>query len=123
MSRGETGFTLVEVVVAFVIVTLTLAGIYHAIAGAYRGEARALVRDQALAHARAHLETIGVSQPLELGETTGTYVTGMAWRLTVAPTDTPAYKAQAFRIVLEPLEENGQPFLRLETFKLVPRTN
>ncbi len=119
--RDEAGFTLVEVVVAFAVVVLVLASIYHAVAGAYRGEARAQVRDQALAQARAHLEVIGIEQPFELGETTGTYVTGVAWRLTIAPVEALAYKGQAFRIVLEPLDHSGHPLLRLETFKLRPR--
>ena len=123
MRRDEAGFTLIEVLVAFAIVALVLASVYHAITEAYRGEARAQVREQALAQARAHLETIGVEQQLAPGETTGSYSTGMAWRLAVAPVATLAYKGQAFRIVLEPLNENGQPILRLETFKLAPRTN
>jgi general secretion pathway protein I len=123
VRRDEAGFTLIEVLVAFAIVALVLASVYHAIAEAYRGEARAQVREQALAQARAHLETIGVEQQLAPGETTGSYATGMAWRLAVAPVATLAYKGQAFRIVLEPLDENGQPILRLETFKLAPRAN
>ena len=123
MKRGEAGFTLVEVLVAFVIVALVLASTYHAIAEAYRGQARAQVREQALAQARAHLEAIGVEQRLAPGETTGSYVTGLAWRLAIAPVETPAYKGHAFRIQLEPLDQNGQPILRLETFKLSPRTN
>ena len=121
MLRDEAGFTLVEVVVAFAVVVLVLASIYHAVAGAYRGEARAQVRDQTLAQARAHLEAIGIEQPFELGETTGTYVTGMAWRLTITPVEALAYKGQAFRLVLEPLDHGGHPFFRLETFKLRPR--
>lgn len=54
VRRGEAGFTLVEVLIAFAIVALVLASIYHAIAEAYRGEARAQAREQALAQARAH---------------------------------------------------------------------
>ena len=121
MIRDEAGFTLVEVVVAFAVVVLVLASIYHAVAGAYRGEARAQVRYQALAQTRAHLEAIGIEQPFDLGETTGTYVTGMAWRLTVTPVEALAHKGQAFRLVLEPLDHGGHPLLRLETFKLRPR--
>lgn len=123
MRRSEAGFMLIEALVAFAIVALVLASIYHAIAEAYRGEARAQVREQALAQARAHLETIGVEQQLAPGETSGTYASGVAWRLAVAPVNTLAYKGRAFRIVLEPLDENGQPMLRLETFKLAPQTN
>jgi len=117
----EAGFTLVEVVVAFAVVVLVLASIYHAVAGAYRGEGRAQVRDQALAQARAHLEVIGIEHPFELGESTGTYATGMAWRLTISPVEALAYKGQAFRIVLEPLDANGNTLVRLETFKLSAR--
>lgn len=120
MRRSEAGFMLIEALVAFAIVALVLASIYHAIAEAYRGEARAQVREQALAQAR---ETIGVEQQLAPGETSGTYASGVAWRLAVAPVNTLAYKGRAFRIVLEPLDENGQPMLRLETFKLAPQTN
>ena len=87
-----------------------LASIYHAVAGAYR-EARAQVRDQALAQARAHLEVIGIEQPFELGETAGTYATGVAWRLTISPVEALAYKGQAFRIGLESLDHSGHPLV------------
>ena len=121
MMRDEAGFTLVEVIVAFAVVVLVLASIYQAVVGAYRGEARAQVRERALAQARAHLEVIGVEHPVEPGESTGSYATGVAWRLTVTPVEVLAYKGQAFRIVLEPLDESGNPLLRLETFKLATR--
>jgi len=121
MLRDEAGFTLVEVIVAFAVVILVLASVYNAVVEAYRGEARARVRDQALAQARAHLEVIGVEHPFEPGQSTGTYVSGVAWRLSITPVEALAYKGQAFRIVLEPLDESGNPLLRLETFKLSAR--
>jgi general secretion pathway protein I len=116
--RSEAGFTLVEVVVAFAIVTIMLAALYQAIAGAYRGYARTQIREQALALARAHLEAIGVEEPLLPGERTGTYSTGLAWRLTVEPAGTSSFRGHAFRIVLEALDPGENPLLRLETFKL-----
>ena len=123
MRQREAGFTLVEVLVAFAIVAMVLAGLYQLIAGAFRGEARAKVHEQALALARAHLAAIGIEQPLAPGETTGVYATGFAWRLTVEPVETLSYKGRAFRIVLEPLDRTGKPLARLETFKLAPRAN
>ena len=119
MRQGEAGFTLIEVLVAFAIVALVLAGIYQALAGAFRGENRAQVQERVLALARAHLETIGLEQPLEPGETAGTYQTGLSWHLTVAPVASLSDKGQAFRIVLEAQGADGRPLLRLETFKLV----
>jgi general secretion pathway protein I len=123
MRRHDAGFTVVEVIVSFAIVTLVLAALYHSLAGAYRGYARAQVREQTLALARAHLEVIGIEETLQPGESTGTYATGVAWRLAVKPVETEAYKGRAFRILLEALDHGGQPLLRLETFKLGLRTN
>jgi len=124
MRHGEAGFTLVEVVVAFAIVSLVLGGLYQAMAGAWHGVARTQVREQALALARAHLEAIGVEQPATPGMTAGTYATaGIAWRLAVEPIETRGYKGRAVRIVLETLDQAGNPLVRLETFKLGPRPN
>jgi general secretion pathway protein I len=118
VRRRDAGFTLVEVIVAFAIVTLVLAALYQAIAGAYRGYARVQVREQTLALARAQLDAVGVEGPLQPGETTGTYATGVVWRLAVEPVETAAPRGRAFRILLEARDSGGKPFLRLETFKL-----
>ena len=121
--RYDAGFTVVEVLVAFAIVTVVIAALYQAVAGAYRGYARVQVREQTLALARAHLEAVGIESPLQGGESTGTYATGVAWHLTVEPIDTASDKGRAFRILLEALDHGDQPLLRLETFKLDLRTN
>src|SRR5258708_16682561 len=100
MRRRDAGFTVVEVIVAFAIVIVILAALYQAIAGAYRGYARAQVREQTLALARAQLEAVGIEGPLQPGESTGKYATGVAWRLAVEPADTAAYRGRAFRVLL-----------------------
>jgi general secretion pathway protein I len=123
MRRYDAGFTVVEVIVAFAIVTMVLAALYYSIAGAYRGYAQAQVREQTLALARAHLDLIGLDEPLQPGENTGTYATGVVWRLAIEPVETAAHKGRSFRILLEALDHGGQPLLRLETFKLGLRTN
>jgi general secretion pathway protein I len=118
MRRRDAGFTLVEVVVAFAIVTIILTALYQTVAGAYRGYARVHLREQTLALARAHLDAVGIETPLQPGESTGTYATGVAWHLTVGPVETASYKGRAFRVLLQALDPRGQPVLRLETFKL-----
>jgi type II secretion system protein I len=118
MRRSEAGFTLIEVVVAFAIVTIVLAALYQAIAGAWRGFARTQVREETLVLARAQLEAIGVEEPLQPGEHSGTYETGVAWRLTVEPAGTASFRGRAFRVQLEALDAGGKPVLRLDTFKL-----
>jgi general secretion pathway protein I len=118
MRHREAGFTLIEVVVAFAIVTVILAALYQAIAGAYRGYARTQLREQTLALLRAQVEAVGSEKPLQPGERTGTYATGVAWRLTVEPTETASSRGRAFRVVLEALDPGGKSLLKLETFKL-----
>jgi len=123
MRRHDAGFTVVEVLVAFAIVTIVLAALYQTVAGAYRGYARVQVREQTLVLARAQLEAVGIETPLQPGESTGTYATGVAWHLTVEPVETASYKGQAFRVLLQALDRGGRSLLRLETFKLDLRTN
>jgi general secretion pathway protein I len=123
MRGRNAGFALVEVLVAFAIVTIVLAALYQAVAGAYRGYARVQVREQTLALARAHLEAIGIDAPLQPGESTGTYPTGVAWHLTVEPVETASAKGRGFRVLLQALDPAGRPLLGLETFKLDARTN
>jgi general secretion pathway protein I len=120
VRRSEAGFTLIEVIVAFAIVTTVLAALYQAIAGAWRGFARSQVREETLALARAQLEVIGVEEPLQAGERSGTYATGTAWQLVVEPAATASSRGRAFRVKLDVLDDGGKPLLRLETFKLVP---
>lgn len=115
--RGEAGFTLIEVVVAFAVVTLILGAVYEVIAGAWRSFARAQVREQTLTLARAQFEALGVSEPLQPGESTGSYPTGVGWRLTVE-TVAASLRGRAVRIVLDVRDPAGRPLLRLETFKL-----
>jgi len=123
MRRHDAGFTVVEVLVAFAIVTIVLAALYQTVAGAYRGYARVQVREQTLALARAHLEAVGIETPLQLGESTGTDATGVPWHLTVEPVETASYKGRAFRVMLQALDRGGRSLLRLETFRLDVRTN
>jgi type II secretion system protein I len=123
MRHHDAGFTVVEVLVAFAIVTIVLAALYQTVAGAYRGYARVQVREQTVVLARAQLEAVGIETPLQPGESTGTYATGVAWHLTVEPVETASYKGRAFRVLLQALDRGGQSLLRLETFKLDLRTN
>jgi len=121
MRRRDAGFALVEVLVAFAIVTIVLAALYQSVAGTYRGYARVQVREQTLALARAQLEAVGTDAPLQPGESSGTYATGVAWRLTVEPVETASYRGRAFRILLQTLDAGGHPLVGLETFKVDAR--
>jgi hypothetical protein len=72
--------------------------------------------------ARVQLDAVGVEGPLQPGETTGAYATGVVWRPAVDPVETAADRGR-FRILLEGWDAAGKPLLRLETFKLGLATN
>ena len=79
----ETGFTLVEVLVAFAILSIALLALFSGLSTALFGDRRAEFTRIALRLARAELETAGVSSPLTPGETTGRFENGMEWKLSV----------------------------------------
>jgi general secretion pathway protein I len=61
------GFTLVEVLVAFVILGLSLAAAYSAFTGGLRAELRARQSAEGVLLAQSYLAEIGVSRPLVEG--------------------------------------------------------
>lgn len=83
---GETGgFTLVEVLVAFAIAALGLAGLFEIFATGLRnaGASEAFARAVMLAETR--LAAVGVEQPLEAGESYGDLGEGYSWHTVIAP--------------------------------------
>jgi len=86
-GRGA-GFTLIEVIVAFTILAIALVALLQAFSGGLRGLAAAEAQALAVAHARAKLEEVGVTLPLEPGETEAEFDDGYRWRVTIAPSPT-----------------------------------
>jgi general secretion pathway protein I len=84
-DQREAGFTLVEVVVAFAILSIVLLTLFGGISTALVGDGRAEFTRGALRLAKAELETAGVGTPLTPGVTVGRFENGMEWRLTVQP--------------------------------------
>lgn len=85
----ESGFTLIEVLVALVILGLSVGGVLAAIANglslAHRGKGELA----ASALAQSLLDRVGRDLPLEDGERSGLAEDGLNWRLTVAPYGAP----------------------------------
>jgi general secretion pathway protein I len=84
-DTGESGFTLVEVLLAFAILSVVLISLFEGIATASRGDFRAEFSRAALRLAKAQLETIGVTGPLVEGVSTGQFDNGMEWTLSIRP--------------------------------------
>jgi prepilin-type N-terminal cleavage/methylation domain-containing protein len=108
----EAGFTLIEVLVAFAILSIVLLTLFSGLSTALFGDRRAEFTRIALRLATAELETAGVATPLTPGETTGRFENGMEWRLSVQPYTfassrvTPAYWV---KIIVRPPSGSSQP--------------
>jgi type II secretory pathway pseudopilin PulG len=82
-TRG--GFTLIESLVAFVILTLALGALMQGLGGGARNESRGDFLSRAARQGRSQLETLGAATPLSAGESSGRYGDGLVWRLLVSP--------------------------------------
>jgi general secretion pathway protein I len=82
---AEHGFTLLEVLVAFIIATVALVALYSAGTGGLRSIEAAAHYQQAISRARSHLAMAAHGGPLTAGEWQGDDGSGFAWRLRVTP--------------------------------------
>jgi general secretion pathway protein I len=84
-TRGEQGFTLLEVLIAFVIAALALGVLFDAGVSALRGARAASRYEQAIARARSHLALAVHASPLVAGDWQDDDGGGFIWYLRVAP--------------------------------------
>lgn len=84
--KSERGFTLIEVVVAFVIAALVVVAALQVFGGAFDGSARAEQLTRALVAAESKISEVGVTIPLEAGEHRGVSG-GMSWTARIEPSD------------------------------------
>ena len=81
------GMTLIEVLVAFVVLSLSLAVIMQIFSGGMRNARLAGSYSQAVFLARSRLAAGGLEEPIALGEGGGQSGPDLHWRVTVAPYD------------------------------------
>jgi general secretion pathway protein I len=80
-EREEAGFTLLEVMIAFVIAGLALSMLYEGVTGGLRATASAARTEEAISLAKSHLAAIGHGQGIAPQETSGVDGDGFEWRL------------------------------------------
>lgn len=126
---GRDGFTLVEALVAFAILSLVMSGLLEGISGGVRNEARAEFLLRAARLGRSQLDQLGISSPIVPGETAGYYDGGLTWTLTIQPLQPvvsssaipkiAAYWAQI--TIRRPAERRSEPdAFSITTLKLIP---
>ncbi|MES2949198.1 MAG: prepilin-type N-terminal cleavage/methylation domain-containing protein [Pseudomonadota bacterium] len=87
MRNNCRGMTLMEVLVAFVILSLTMAAILHIFSGGMRNSRLAESYSRAVFLAQSRLAAIGVERPLVPGEESGQIGANLRWRVSIARLD------------------------------------
>ncbi len=118
-APADEGFTLIEVLVAFVIATVALAVMVHAAVDGLRGATLAGRYQEAMARARSHLAAVG-DAPTP-GDRQGDEGDGFHWHVRIAPlaTATLARQGQATLLAVNVAISWGHRTVELDSERLV----
>jgi general secretion pathway protein I len=127
-ERDDSGFAILEALVALAIVALALAVLLAVFTDGIRRQGRAERLASAVLDAQSLLARIGADVPLKAGVTGGTLPNGLHWQLRVEPygdrADRKAWPATAYRVLVEVMAEDDDPngpLVRLATLRLGPK--
>lgn len=81
----ESGFTLIEVVVAFTIAALCLGAVFQLLTGSLAGLRGSAAYAHATQLAESRLDSIGIAEPLVPGATSGRFDEQFAWQMQTDP--------------------------------------
>lgn len=79
------GYTLIEVIIAFVILALTLSAVFEVFSTGLRAASDADAYSTATVLAQSRLATLASDEALAVGETSGDLEGGFKWHASVAP--------------------------------------
>ena len=85
LRSGSGGFTLLEVLLAFVIFALSFSIILEILAGSMRSTTRARTYSEAALLAQSLVDMVGIEIPLEEGSLGGEAPGGYNWELYISP--------------------------------------
>jgi general secretion pathway protein I len=92
MSRGQGGYTLIEVLVAFMVLALALTFLLGTLSGSTRQVRWSADAGRAALHAQSLLADVGVGEVLQPGRSEGDLEDGRyRWQLEVAPYEDPLH--------------------------------
>jgi len=125
-SKRSDGFTLIEVLVALVIMAISLTTLFNVFSTGLRNTTMAEDHALATAHARTTLARIGTEHSLKEGETDGRIDEKFGWRVNISPvsfddhSDADEISVRPFRVGVAILWEDGstEKSVVLETLRL-----
>jgi len=111
---GQKGFTLIEVLTAMMILTISMVTIFHLFSDGLRAAKISNGYTRAIFHARAKMEEVLLADRLREGESDGVIEPGYRWHLSIVPMEedpdlsgdvNPSTKL--FRISVDVIWDNG----------------
>jgi general secretion pathway protein I len=121
----NSGFTLIEVLIAFTILALVLGVVFPTLSSGLSHERTARLATARVLEARSILDRLGIEDPLAEGTIDGQLATGETWTLTVSRIEPDSSdenqtgQINAYLAELRIDSEDGR-MLRLKTLKLGP---
>jgi general secretion pathway protein I len=127
-ERNQRGFTLVEVLAAFMILALSLTVLLRIFSGGLRSVDLAEDYTQAVMVAEQQLASVGIGEPLEAGETEGDWDERFHWQRSIEsyhpwePEENSDVPVTAFRVIIRvDWEHAGKPRrISLSSLRLQP---
>lgn len=86
--RSDRGFTLLEVLVAFAILTVALGALLLAFSDGLRTTERSATISTATLQAQSLMEEVGTSIPVRRGQVKGVLEDGSVWEVSIEPLET-----------------------------------
>lgn len=123
--KRNSGFTLIEVLIAFTILAIVLGVVFRALSSGLGHERTADLATARVLEARSILDRVGLDIPLEPGATSGELTNGEEWALEIAEVSFEELELgepdefKAYRAALTITGADGRG-LYLETLKLGP---
>ena len=123
-ARGR-GFTLIETVIAFAIVAISLAALYQAFGLSMRREQRASDETLALLHLASLRDRLGFDVPIRPGATSGRFDERFRWQIDarpVAPGDShlPLATAMQITVTVQWERDEAEQAVSVQSLESVP---
>ena len=83
MAKGARGFTLLETLVAFAILSVSLALFYQSLTGSILKQDEIARESRALVLAQSNLAAVGTENPMKAGQTSGQINDTYAWSVAI----------------------------------------